>query len=211
MSDHKSGRFQLKMWDAGQLGILPKDWIAEITAAVERHPDLCTLDGKSSTSREPAGIEPIQICVVTGEIINKELLWLYDAYAGPLRKLAQELIGKELVVAVDMKNSVNINVLSGIGNRYERHVDSNPVTGLLYASTLREDDGGALIFEHSSGSDILYPRAGLFLAFDATATTHYVTSLKKPINRVSVPMNYYLAGEKQRRPADLDTYLYKIP
>ena len=122
---------------------------------------------------------------------------------------SSSVTGIDLVMAEDVESSININMVAGIGNRYERHVDSNPVTGLLYLSTLAEEDGGALVFDHPSGlSDRIYPRQGLFVAFDASDTPHYVAPLKRHLARLSVPMNYYRVGETQARPIDLDSYLY---
>jgi hypothetical protein len=172
----------------------------------------CKLDGKSSTSREVGEITPIVLPVVTGEVIKRELPWLFDAYAGALRCLAEELVHETLVISEDTVNAVNINAVIGAGSRYERHVDSNPVTGILYATSLGEDDGGALVFDHEFGSqitsDVIYPREGLFVAFDARRTPHRVLPLRRDCCRLSIPMNYYLAGKPQVRPADLDEYLY---
>jgi hypothetical protein len=210
--DYRPGVFQIKMWDVLQMSIFPTNWVDEILETTKRYAELCILDGRSSTSREGEDVKPMKICVVTGNIVRRELPWLYDAYRGPLKYLAQQLIGKEIETGNDLNSSININLLEGQGDRYERHVDSNPVTGLLFVTTLKEEHGGALVFEHSgTSSDLIYPRSGLFIAFDALQTTHYVAPLLQPCSRITVPMNYFIAGTDQTRPGDLDSYLYGGP
>jgi len=202
--------FTLRMWDLDQLAILPVDWAAAVAALADTSALSTVLDGRSSTSRESVDMRPITVSVVTGGTIKSRLPWLYDAYTGPLLELSSELYGRKLEISSDLTSSININMIAGAGNRYERHVDSNPVTGILYASTLRENDGGALIFDHQlNSSDIVYPRAGLFIAFDATTTPHHVAPLKTTKVRLSIPMNYYYSGTQHHRPSDLDKYLYR--
>lgn len=203
-----TGIFQLKMLDLTKADWLPQDWLHQIHVVVATHTVQTVLDGKSSTSREAAEASPISVGVVTGEIIRSRITWLFDLYAGPLLEWSSTVTGEPLSIAEDVGCSVNINVIRGTGSGSERHVDSNPVTGLLYASTLSEGDGGATVFDHPNGSDKVYPREGLFIAFDATDTPHYVAPLKRELTRLSIPMNYYRRGHSQARPADLDSYLY---
>lgn len=203
------GTFKLQMLDLLSLNCLPPDWINQIEALALKRAIYKTLNGASITSRESQDARPATVGVVTGDAIWEEMRWLYDLYAGPLLEWACRLAPQRLAIAADKTSSVNINVLAGINSRYERHVDTNPVTGLLFASNLSARDGGGLVFDHASGfSDVIYPRCGLFLAFDATATPHYVAPLRKDKQRISIPMNYYVHGAQQFRPKDLNTYLY---
>lgn len=187
---------------------LPEGWANEISACSERFSTSYLLDGKSSTSCPEPGFIPTHVDVVTGEKIEQYLPWLFRLYENSMRSLAAEFFGRDLYVSSDRANAININALRGLGSAYERHVDSNSVTGLLFCTTLCAGDGGALVFDSEAGAIAVYPQAGLFLAFDATATPHYVTPLRRNLTRLSIPMNYYFSENNQNRPNDLDNYLY---
>lgn len=196
-------------FDLLQLGLLPSDWEQQVKHVVERSGVCTRLDHLSATSREPANSPPLEVCVVTGEPILQNIKWLHDLYAEELATFASEFAGREVVTAIDLQSSVNINLLRGLDARYERHVDSNPVTGILFVTTLLPTDGGELVFEGQSRNTVILPRAGVFIAFDARNITHYVAALKAPVDRISIPMNYYFAGEEQPRPDGMNEYLYK--
>jgi hypothetical protein len=168
------------------------------------------LDGRSSTSREPMDALPTRVTVVDGDAIVTTLPWLDSLYRNELARLASDFAGKSVSLAQDSQSAVNINSLEGQGARYERHVDSNPVTGILFATTLTSDEGGELVFESSPDELVIRPEAGMFIVFDARDIVHYVMPLKKHIERLSIPMNFYLPDANQR-PVDLDRYLYKTP
>jgi len=197
--------------DLVKLNMVPSGWEAKVIEIARSDGRESVLDGKSSTSREPPNTNPVRLKVVTGEVISTKLPWLHQLYRGQLLTWASEYAGRKMAVARDIVSGVNINCLEGRQSRYERHVDSNPVTGLLFASTLRPGDGGELVFERDGGAGdlIVNPVAGTFLLFDARHVTHYVKPLEKAPSRLSVPMNYYFEGDAQARPTDLDGYLYK--
>jgi 2OG-Fe(II) oxygenase superfamily len=72
---------------------------------------------------------------------------------------------------------VTLNAQVPDGSRYERHVDSNAVEGLLYVTTHTPGEGGELVVANdSSASDValvdancstLHPQAGTLVLFDA--------------------------------------------
>ena len=193
---------------ATPLNELPEGWATAVSDCSERFSTRYLLDGKSGTSCPEPGFVPSHVNVVTGDKIEQSLPWLFRLYETSMRRLAAEFFGRDLYVSIDRANAININALRGLGSAYERHVDSNSVTGLLFCTTHSANDGGALVFDSEAGAIAFCPQAGLFLAFDATATPHYVTPLKQNIIRLSVPMNYYFSENNQKRPNDLDNYLY---
>jgi hypothetical protein len=203
------GTFRLKMLDVNKLGWLPFDWDRQVHALAASAMVETVLDGSSVTSRELSSSEPVKVGVVVGQRIQQELGWLLRLYMNEFKAFAESLVPAPLIVSDDIDSAININVVKGAGSRYERHVDSNPVTGLLYPSTLSSDCGGGLVFEHSDGGiDRIQPRKGLLIVFDATETTHYVEPLLKDTIRLSIPMNYYFKHQGVVRPTDLDHYLY---
>jgi hypothetical protein len=150
----------------------------------------------------------MRVTVVPGEEIFKALPWLYKLYATELAACASRFAGSAVTIAEDLRSSININLLEGCGARYERHVDSNPVTGILFPTTLGDGDGGELVFECSPFPLVIRPQAGFFIVFDARAIVHHVMPLKRNTERVSIPMNFYYLAEVDLRPPDLDQYLY---
>ena len=110
-------------------------------------------------------------------------------------------------MAKDIASGININYLEGAGSIYERHRDTNPVTGILFGNSLTKVDGGELVFETVPEFRVR-PRKGLFIIFDARDVIHYVSPLSAGVHRVSLPMNFYDSPIEQSRPADLNNYLY---
>jgi hypothetical protein len=205
----KTNSFQLFNLQLETVRFFPKDWETQIAKVVRDYSTAQILDGSSATSREIDLAEPISIRIVDGSSIHTNLRWLFDLYCGELLKFAEKNFGKRLHIAQDLRSAVNLNIIEGRGRRYEWHVDSNPVTGLLFLSTLDERDGGALLFKQHSEEIRIYPKLGMFLCFDATEVPHTVEPLLREVVRISAPMNFYIDPKNQVRPKDLDEYLYQ--
>lgn len=192
-----------------ELNLLPTNWDKDLLSLANSNSYLVHLDGKSSTSREPSSSEGADVLVVDGEIIAKKLTWLESLYKNELLELANRGFNNKYTTSNSIQNGININYLKGANARYEWHVDSNPLTGILYATTHNQGDGGELIFDVNGDVQILYPSKGLFILFDAREIPHTVMPLKVNTFRISVPMNFYFENEEQKRPSDLDSYIYK--
>lgn len=186
---------------------LPSHWQAELTSFSARRSRAAILTGGDPTSLEPVGTQ-IEYGLVDGLSIAQELNWLDKLYRTKWRDLAAEFAGADLETSEDVRNGVNINVVRGGGGRYEWHFDSNPCTALLFASTLEDGQGGELVFRRGDVDLVVRPTAGTLLIFDARKTPHTVRPVLSKQSRVSVPMNYFFAGQPQERPKDLNQYLY---
>lgn len=169
---------------------LPLDWRRGVLRVVRDH-------GFTSPAEDRAGLR-----IVSGEVAQEKLPWLWDLYAGRLRRFVEICIDAPVYVQNLTPAALTINVLSGADARYEWHVDTNPVTGILYLS---EAQGGRLVFRGSSA--YVRPRVGRFICFRTAGVEHRVTPLAGGI-RISVPMNYFLSATDQERPADLDQQIY---
>lgn len=197
-------------WNLNTTSLLPSNWQSQIDDVVERFGYETVLTGQGSTSREKRSNQYIKVVIVDGLIIRPFLPWLWSIYNGPLLDFASSSFGRPLFPAEDEKSAVNINNLTGNGARYEWHVDSNPVTGLLFASTCPPEQGGGLVFRDIEGkrNAIVRPTAGVFICFDAREIPHRVAPLKGDISRTSIPMNYYETADSQARPSDLEAQIY---
>lgn len=193
--------------DLNKLGVLPKNWKEDIYNLLDVNGKLTVLRGDSSTSREEKDVE-MDVWVVEGGPIKEKLRWLYELYSGVLKEFSEEAFNTELFTSNSIRTSVNINCIKGFGARYEWHVDSNPVTGLLFVNSLGDDSGGELLFNKDDKCCLVVPKEGLFICFDAREIPHFVKPLKLNISRCSIPMNFYTSPNDQIRPDDLDNSIY---
>ena len=161
------------------LGLLPVNWLPQIAIVAEKHSYLVKLDGKSSTSRESENFKGAEVYVVEGDIIANKLNWLHRLYQNTFLKFANNNFNKSFECAQDIKVGLNINYLKGIGAKYEWHVDSNPLTGVLFITTHEKGDGGELVFKLPDTNVIVYPQSGTLILFDAREIPHTVLPLKK--------------------------------
>jgi 2OG-Fe(II) oxygenase superfamily len=194
-----------------EAGLIDDASIAAVTRTVLHHGQRSVLRGGSTTSLEPKGIN-LWYRLLDGEQIGRLLPWLDELYRGPICALAGALTRRKTVPSWDGRSGINVNLLEGIGSRYEWHVDSNPLTGVLYLTDFHEKWGGRLLFRDAHGDDTaISGTQGDLFVFDARHHAHAVERLRTWAPRVSVPMNFFEHGTSYRRPVDLDSYLYADP
>jgi 2OG-Fe(II) oxygenase superfamily len=103
--------------------------------------------------------------------------------------------------------------------RYECHVDSNPIEGLLYVTDHPKSSGGELavatkvnaasVADVEADCSVIYPTYGNLVFFDARRFAHYVRPLvSDDARRVVVAMNYYTPScPESNRPKSLSAHL----
>jgi hypothetical protein len=186
---------------------LPVDWLSQVDDVARNVAKAAILEGGTPTSLEPSGTI-IRYRLLDGVGVCNHLPWLTDLYRTDFREIAKRISGADLELDRSVVSSVNLNVLSPGEDGYEWHVDSNPVTGLLFLSSHLHQDGG--ILELKSANDHLLtiePLAGTLAVFDARLCPHRVSPPKKAL-RISAPMNYFIEGQRAKRPEELDSRLY---
>lgn len=198
-----------KEYNLLELGLLPTDWDKQIIELANSNSYLVHLDGNSSTSREPVGSKGADVFVVDGEAICEKINWLDKLYKNELLEFANRDFKNEYCISNSVTNGININFLKGRNSRYEWHVDSNPLTGILYVTAHNKGKGGELIFKVGDDEQVVYPQTGIFILFDAREIPHTVQPLQTDTFRISIPMNFYFKDAEQVRPSDLDNYIYK--
>ena len=186
---------------------LPVGWDDQIELVVDQFSRRAVLTGDDPSSLEPAGSQ-IEYQLVDGITVAEHLDWLEALYQGPWLAAFSSFYGTELATARDRRAGINLNSVRGMGSRYEWHRDTNPCTGLLFATTHEREDGGDLVFVDDAIDLHIWPRSGTLLIFDARFTPHTVNALLRPVHRISVPMNFYLVDDPQDR-GMLDDYLYR--
>lgn len=174
---------------------------------------------RSITSREMNKNDVINTAVIDGIKVKSELNWLYKLYRHDFLELAKKATKQKLVCAANDLYGINLNVQIGEEMRYECHVDSNPVQGMLYITTHCPDDGGQLHVANNTNAKnindvmddcaIIQPAKGTLVFFDARRHSHFVNCLYGENNiRVAAAMNFYTpTSPESHRPTDLTKHL----
>lgn len=198
--------------------LLPEGWRNQILETASLHARSHTIIPKSVTSREHDTELRLPVLTVGGEAVKKLLPWLCDLYAGEFLRIGQQCVQEEVRIASQWRYAINLNVQKG-SMRYECHVDSNPLEGLLYVTDHPPGTGGELIVSRRSNvsgpeeamqdAETIFPRSGHLVFFDAREHPHFVRMLSDPsLVRVAVAMNYYTPScPESSRPQDLDRHL----
>ncbi|MGI8334799.1 2OG-Fe(II) oxygenase [Actinomadura scrupuli] len=199
---------------------LPAGWRDAVTRTAREHAQDRAVGKPAITSRELPGGADVLISMVDGKEVAEHLPWLTDLYTGRFRDLAQTITDETVETARDPRYGIYLNVQTERHGRFECHVDSNPIEGLLYFTDQPPGSGGTLRVSNSGevrGTDAvdrdcasIHPVAGHLLFFDARHHTHYVTALTRSDDlRVVAGMNYYLpSAPESARPVDLNERLF---
>jgi 2OG-Fe(II) oxygenase superfamily len=200
-------------------GQLPANWQDEIEAVAARA-DFREFPRTPVLSREAERVVRVPRGRVHAHQVRHSLPWLYRLYRGSFLALAQEACAERTVPALDDRYGVVLNVQRGTTMRFECHVDSNPVTGLLFCTDHPVGAGGELIFGNDpAGADIdaverdcsvIRPHAGHLIFFDGRRHPHYARPLESGTDvRIVAVMNFYTEScPESTRPPELNRHLF---
>lgn len=209
-------------WSTAQVGgLLPDGWAEQLVAVAEKESVFRVLTASSVTSREQSPTTEIPSFTVDGNVLRQHAPWLTAMYHTTFRDFASRFAGEQVATSGNDLYGAVLNMQRG-PMRYECHVDSNPVQGLLYVTTHLPGDGGELIVARDSDAhsveaveadyDVIYPVSGHLHLFDARRWPHYVRPLRETSAvRVVVAMNFYTAeSPESARPNDLNAHLFGL-
>lgn len=120
--------------------------------------------------------------------------------------------------AHDERYGIVLNVQQGTSMRFECHVDSNPLTGVLFCTD--HQTGGELVVAHDTAAadiaavehdcSVIRPQSGHLIFFDAREHPHYARPLTTVSGtRVVAVMNFYTGScPESTRPRELNRHLY---
>jgi hypothetical protein len=216
-SSRLKDRFRWLTFDVESL--LPTNWREDVLYSAEHRSGLRTLSGKHSTSREGANPTPLTIHGVGGQTVSQQHEWVVEMYKTMFRQLAEEVWRVPVACADDDQYAAVLNVQFNDGTRYECHVDTNPIEGLLFVTDHPRGSGGELVVAngheandiHAVDQDcsVIRPEFGKLVFFDGRQHSHYVRPLLTSEVRVVIAMNFYTPDcPEQTRPRDLNSYLY---
>ena len=203
--------FDLNDW------LLPADWQREVFAAAETA-DIREFPRTPVISRESPGVTCIPRGRVHADQVREHLPWLYKAYRNEILELAGEMSAEHVTAAADDRYGIVLNVQRGTTMRFECHVDSNPLTGLLFCTD--HAAGGELVVAHDvtaqgvaeidRNCSVIRPHAGQLIFFDARRYPHYARLLTSESDtRIVAVMNFYTEScPETSRPRELNRHLY---
>jgi hypothetical protein len=198
-------------------GFLPEDWQQDFRA-VATDADFRDFPRTPVLSREAPEVQSISRGRVHADQVRHHLPWLHKAYRREFIDLAREVCREPVEAAQDDRYGVVLNVQRGKTMRFESHVDSNPLTGLLFGTD--HSAGGELVVSHDPTAigvedmerdcSVIRPHAGHLIFFDAREHPHYARPLAAEDDmRVVAVMNFYTKScPESARPRALNRHLY---
>lgn len=178
-------------FDLAAHGFMPADWEAQFRAAAMAEERIVI-----ATPTEPSPYDG-QFSILEGGPIRARMPWLADLYRRELRDFVSRSLASEAHPANRVSSSITLNVLRGEGAGHDWHTDQTLATGVLFANTLGEGEGGELEFRNDAEATArLRCRAGLFVCFPGPIQ-HRVAPLQSDGERLSFPMVYYASAEDQ--------------
>lgn len=208
-------RFRWTTFDLN--GWLPSGWQEDILAAAAAA-EVRDFPRTPVISRESQDVQQIARGRVHADQVRQYLPWLYKAYKNEILELAMEMSTKPVSTAEDDRYGIVLNVQRGTNMRFECHVDSNPLTGLLFCTD--HAAGGELVVAHDTTAaglteidrncSVIRPYAGQLIFFDARQYPHYARALTDASEtRIVAVMNFYTEScPEWSRPRELNRHLY---
>jgi len=197
---------------------LPKNWRQDIIATAA-DAEVREFPRTPILSREAADISHIRRGRVEGDRVQDSLPWLREFYRNDFLEFARLAWADDTVEpARDDRYGIVLNVQRGTTMRFEFHVDSNPLTGLLFCTDHRA--GGELVFAHNKDAtdidavkqdcSVIWPHAGHLIFFDGRNYPHYARPLRSESDtRVVAVMNFYTEScPESTRPPELNRHRF---
>jgi hypothetical protein len=198
---------------------LPENWQHDI-GAVAAKADFREFPRTPILSREAEHVECIPRGRVHADQVRADLPWLYRFYQGCFLELARETRAETVTTALDDRYGIVLNVQRGTTMRFECHVDSNPLTGLLFCTDHLAGAGGELVFGHDPAAgdveaveqdcSVIRPYAGHLIIFNGRLHPHYARPLTSESDlRITAVMNFYTESyPESTRPPELNRHLF---
>jgi hypothetical protein len=197
--------------------LLPEGW-QEDTGAVAGTAVFRAFPRTPILSREAPEVTHIERGRVEADAVMQRLPWLYKLYRTEFLERAARAWGEPVDAAFDDRYGVVLNVQRGQTMRFECHVDSNPVTGLLFLTG--HPAGGELVVSHEPDAigvaglerhcTVIRPEAGQIIFFDGKNHPHYARKLLGESDvRVVAVMNFYTKRcPESTRPPELNRHRF---
>ena len=201
---------------------LPEHWPPKIAAVAAADAEFADFPRTPSLSREASDVHSISRGRLHAGDLQRGLPWLYQLYRELFLDLARQVMPGELVTAArDDRYGIVLNVQRGTAMRFESHVDSNPLSGVLFCTDHPAGAGGELVFAHDPAAadihaidqdcSVIRPHEGHLVLFDGRHHPHYARPLTGESDvRIAAVMNFYTAScPEAARPAGARRPLFR--
>jgi hypothetical protein len=195
---------------------LPPNWRRDIIDTVAAA-DFREFPRTPILSREAADVSHIRRGRVHADRVQKARPWLDRMYRNDFLEFARlACTGEPVEPSRDDRFGIVLNVQRGTTMRFEFHVDSNPLTGLLFCTDHRQ--GGELVFAHDQDAididavkqdcSVIRPHADHLIFFDGRDYPHYARPLRSESEtRIVAVMNFYTEScPESTRPPELNRH-----
>lgn len=198
---------------------LPRDWQHDIGHVAARA-DFREFPRTPVLSREAEHVTHISRGRVHADQVRRSLPWLHRLYRDSFAGMAGRACREPVEPALDDRYGIVLNVQRGTGMRFECHIDSNPLTGLLFCTDQLAGAGGELVFAHDPAAadlgaverdcSVIRPHAGHLIFFDGRRHPHYTRPLTSESDvRIVAVMNFYTEScPESTRPSELNRHLF---
>ena len=205
-------------WKRDVTSLLPEGWQKEV-GTVAAKAEFKAFPRTPVLSREALGVTHIERGRVHAETVMEHLPWLYKLYRNEFLDLAAEAWAEPIDAAYDDRYGVVLNVQRGKTMRFECHVDSNPVTGILFLTdhpagagelVVSHDPDAVGVDEMERDSTLIAPQEGKIVFFDGKTYPHYARRLLDESDvRVVAVMNFYTRScPESTRPPELNRHRF---
>ena len=200
-------------------GQLPENWQQDVRA-VAADADVRKFPRTPILSREAASVAHVFRGRVHAEQVRRGLPWLYRFYRSRFLEIARQTCAEPVVPAIDDRYGVVLNVQRGTAMRFECHVDSNPLTGILFCTDHPAGTGGELVVANDPVAEdvaavdrdcsVIQPQAGQLIFFNGSRHPHYARPLlSESGTRIVAVMNFYTESRPEStRPPELNRHLF---
>lgn len=201
---------------------LPGDWQQEIAAAAAGA-DFRDFPRTPVLSRESADVHHIPRGRLHARDLRRTLPWLYKFYRDYFLDLARAVCDEPVAAAIDDRYGIVLNIQRGTTMRFECHIDSNPLTGLLFCTDHGAGAGGEVVFARDRTAadvgaverdcSVIRPHAGHLIFFDGRLNPHYARPLSAESDlRIVAVMNFYTEScPESTRPLELNRHTFGQP
>lgn len=187
-----------------RLASIRQDWTHQIVNTVTQKGTHIPLTGEDFNSFPNTLDEEVAVRLAGKSVVKEHLPWLYSFYNTDIRSIVSKVFNRPLFPtseAVASKDAGLVINYTPPGKAYENHVDSNPVTAVLYTKDLHVGQGGLVV--HPEGKKfVIAPKKGDVFIFDGRQLPHEVEPTTQ--GRASVPMDFYVDETKQWRHPSTD-------
>jgi hypothetical protein len=214
----ESGKFSYRRYNACDFfaNELGRDWQDQIIQVGQLESVSKDLGRFPDITREDVEC-PIMLNRLEGDKTKALLPRFHSFFGGLGQELARE-IDPCAVITQDQRKIGVLNIQFSAHQRMVCHVDSNPITVLVFVTTHLAGEGALVVAnfkglaspaEVDEDCTVIQPVAGDVIVFNAQEHSHYSQPISPASLRVVALANYYTDGSPEsQRPSELDAFRF---